>query len=76
MAYRPQANSMAERMVQTLTQSIKMHVMDENQKDWEEYAELLTYATNTAHDRIRGDTPFYRNYVWDPRSTMEATLPL
>ena len=50
MAYRPQANGTAERMVQTLTRSIKMYVMDENQKDWDEYAEQLTYATKTAHD--------------------------
>ena len=33
LAYRPQANGTADRMVQTLTRSIKMHVMDENQKD-------------------------------------------
>uniref|UniRef100_A0AAV1UK23 Integrase catalytic domain-containing protein n=1 Tax=Peronospora matthiolae TaxID=2874970 RepID=A0AAV1UK23_9STRA len=31
MAYKPQANGTAERMVQTLTRSIKMYVMDENQ---------------------------------------------
>ena len=59
MAYRPQANGTAERMVQTLTRSIKMYVMDENQKDWDEYAARLTYAIKTAHDRIRGHTPFY-----------------
>ena len=54
MAYRPQANGTAERMVQTLTRAIKMHVSDENQKDWDEYAERLTYAINTAQDRVRG----------------------
>ena len=67
MAYRPQANGTAERMVQTLTRLIKMVVMDENQKDWDEYAERLTYAINTAHDRIRGDTPLYLIHGWDPR---------
>ena len=50
--------------------------MDENQKDWDEYAERLTYSINTAYDRIRGDTPFYLIHGWDPRSTLEATLPL
>jgi hypothetical protein len=59
MAYRPQANGIAERMVQTVTRAIKMYVEDENQRDWDEYAERLTFAVNTAHDRIRGDTPFY-----------------
>ena len=59
MAYRPQANGTAERMAQTLTRAIKMYVSDANQRDWDEYAERLTYAINTAHDRVRGDTPFY-----------------
>ncbi|ETI46709.1 hypothetical protein F443_08937, partial [Phytophthora nicotianae P1569] len=30
-----------------------------NQKDWDEYAKRLTFALNTAYDRIRGETPFY-----------------
>ena len=46
MAYRPQANCTAERMIQTLTRAIKMYVVDENQMDWDEYAERLTYAIN------------------------------
>ena len=76
MAYRPQAKGTAERMVQTLTRSIKMYVMDENKKDSDEYAERLTYAINTAYDRIRGDTLFYLIHSSDPRSTLEATLQL
>ena len=47
MAYRPQANGTAERMVQTWTRAIKMYVSDENHKDWDEYAERLTFAINT-----------------------------
>ena len=61
-------------MVQTLTRSLKMYVADVNQQDWDEYAERLTFAMNTAHDRIRGETPFYLIHGWDPRSTLEATL--
>uniref|UniRef100_H3H554 Uncharacterized protein n=1 Tax=Phytophthora ramorum TaxID=164328 RepID=H3H554_PHYRM len=76
MAYRPQANGTAERMVQTLTRALKMYVADTNQQDWDEYAERLTFAINTAHDRVRGDTPFYFVHGWDPRSTLEASLPL
>jgi ribonuclease HI/transposase InsO family protein len=48
MAYRPQANGTAERMVQTLTRAVKMYVADVNQQDWDEYAEHLTFALNTA----------------------------
>ncbi|OWZ09482.1 hypothetical protein PHMEG_00017808 [Phytophthora megakarya] len=51
-----------------------MYVRDLDQKDWDEYAEQLTFAINTAHDRIRGDTPHYLVHGWDPSSTLEATL--
>ena len=36
MAYRPQANGTAERMVQTVTRSLKMYVTDVDQRDWDE----------------------------------------
>ena len=74
MAYRPQANGTAERIVQTLTRALKMYVADVDQRDWDEYAERITFAINTAQGRIRGDTPFYLIHGWDPRSTLEATL--
>ncbi|KAG3113819.1 hypothetical protein PI124_g7162 [Phytophthora idaei] len=57
MVYRPQANGSVERMVQTITRALKMYVQDRDQKDWDEYTERLTFAINTAQDRIRGDTP-------------------
>ncbi|GMF31592.1 unnamed protein product [Phytophthora fragariaefolia] len=76
MAYRPQANGTAERMVQTLTRSVKMYVSDINQRDEDEYAERLTFALNTAQDRVRGDTPFYLMHGWDPRTTLIAMIPL
>jgi ribonuclease HI/transposase InsO family protein len=76
MAYRPQANGTAERMVQMLTRAVKMYVADVNQQDWDEYAERLTFALNTARDRVRDDTPFYLIHGWDPRSTLEAALPV
>ncbi|POM67582.1 Reverse transcriptase [Phytophthora palmivora] len=76
MAYRPQANGTTERMVGTLTRAVKMYVEDIDQRDWDEYAERLTFALNTAQDRVRGDTPFYLLHGWDPRSTLEAMVPL
>ncbi|OWZ09000.1 reverse transcriptase [Phytophthora megakarya] len=66
----------AERMVQTITRSIKMYIADNDQRDWVEYAERLTYALNTAHDRTRDETPFFLVHGWDPRSTLEATLAI
>ncbi|KAJ8575379.1 hypothetical protein ON010_g3835 [Phytophthora cinnamomi] len=53
MAYRPQPNGTTERMVQTLTRSVKMYVSDVNQRDWDEYAERLTFALNMAQVRAR-----------------------
>ncbi|POM59106.1 Reverse transcriptase, partial [Phytophthora palmivora] len=73
MAYRSQANGSAERMVQTTTRAIKMYVQDLDQRDWDEYAERITFAINT---RIRGETPFYMVHGWDPRSTLEAVIPV
>ncbi|KAE9179236.1 hypothetical protein PF005_g23759 [Phytophthora fragariae] len=74
LAYRPQANGAAERMVQTVTRAIKMYIADVDQRDWDEYAERLTFALNTSHDRTRNETPFFLVHGWDPRSTLEATL--
>ncbi|OWY92531.1 reverse transcriptase [Phytophthora megakarya] len=34
LAYRPQANGAAERMVQTITRAIKMYTADNDQRDW------------------------------------------
>ncbi|POM74778.1 Hypothetical protein PHPALM_8208 [Phytophthora palmivora] len=53
-----------------------MYVQDLDQRDWDEYAERITFAINTAHDRIRGETPFYMVHGWDPRSTLEAVIPV
>ncbi|KAE9097725.1 hypothetical protein PF001_g10839 [Phytophthora fragariae] len=74
LAYRPQANGAAERMVQTVTRAIKMYIADVEQRDWDEYAERLTFALNTSHDRMRNETPFFLVHGWDPRSTLETTL--
>ncbi|OWZ08898.1 reverse transcriptase [Phytophthora megakarya] len=63
-------------MVQTTTRALKMYVQDLDERDWDEYAERLTFAINTARDRIRGETPFYMIHGWDPRSTLEATIPV
>ncbi|CAI5711492.1 unnamed protein product [Peronospora effusa] len=76
MASRPQANGTAERMVQTLTRSIKIYVAEVGQRDWDENAERLTFALNTAHDIVREETPFYLVHGWDVRTTLETMLPV
>ncbi|KAJ0391632.1 hypothetical protein P43SY_011872 [Pythium insidiosum] len=75
LAYRPQANGMTERMVQTIMRAVKLYVQDSAQRDWDDYAERLILAINTAHDRVRGDTPHYIVHGWDAKTTMEVTMP-
>ncbi|OWZ22343.1 reverse transcriptase [Phytophthora megakarya] len=74
LAYRSQVNGAAERMVQTIIRAITMYIADIDQRDWDQYAERLTYALNTAHDRTRDETPFVLVHGWDPRSTLKAAL--
>ncbi|CAI5707711.1 unnamed protein product [Peronospora farinosa] len=74
MAYRPQANGTAERMLQTLTRSLKMYVADVGQRDWDEYAERLTFALNTAQDRVREETPFYLSHYQRERDQVNENL--
>ncbi|OWY98002.1 reverse transcriptase [Phytophthora megakarya] len=60
----------------TTTRALKMYLEDLDERDWDEYAEQLTFEINTARDRIRGETPFYMIHGWDPRSTLEAVIPV
>ena len=64
MVYRPQANGTAERIIQKLKRALKMYVTDTDQKDWDDYAERLTFAINTEQDRVRGETPSYLIHGW------------
>ena len=76
MSYLSQANGTAEIMLQTLTRAIKMYITDTKSKSWYKYAKRLNIAINKGQDRVRGHTPFYLIHGWDPRSTLEASLPL
>ncbi|OWZ02095.1 reverse transcriptase [Phytophthora megakarya] len=52
-------------MVQTATRALKMYVRNLDQKDWDEYAQRLTFAIKTAHDRIQVDTHHYLSDALD-----------
>ncbi|CAI5715525.1 unnamed protein product [Peronospora effusa] len=45
-----------------------MYVSEVDRKDWDAYAERLTFALNTAQDRIRKETPFFLAHGWDARN--------
>jgi hypothetical protein len=76
LAYRPQSNGMTERMVQTVMHAVRLYVSDPAQRDWDDYAERLVFALNSSWDRTREETPFYLLHGWDPRSTLEVSLPM
>ncbi|GMF25410.1 unnamed protein product [Phytophthora fragariaefolia] len=63
-------------MVQSVIRAIKMCIADVDQRDWDEYAERITFALNAVHNRTRDETPFYLKHGWDARSTLEATLSI
>ncbi|POM69106.1 Hypothetical protein PHPALM_14642 [Phytophthora palmivora] len=67
--------SLPSHFATTLTRAVKIYVEDVDQRDWDEYAERLTFALNTAQGRVRGDTLFYLLHGWGPRSTLEGMVP-
>ena len=76
LSYRPQANGQQERSVKTVIQTVRMYVEDPNQSDWDTLAERLMFSINTSFDYVRKDTPFFIVHGWDPRSTLEAMVPV
>ena len=48
----------AERILQEFTRALKMYITDVSQQDLDDYAERLTCAINTAHERVYGNTPY------------------
>ena len=56
-AYHPQANGQVERYNRTLAAMLRCYV-DENPKDWDLYADAVTYAYNCSVHRSTGTTPF------------------
>ena len=75
LSYRPQANGQQERSVQTVIQTVKLYIEDSQQRDWDDLAEKLMFALNTAYDFSRKETPFYLVHGWDARNTVSAMIP-
>ncbi|OWZ15963.1 reverse transcriptase [Phytophthora megakarya] len=68
MAYRPQANDADPSREDVCRQR--------EPKGLERVCRAPDVSLNTAQDRVRGDTPFFLVHGWDPRSTLEASLPV
>ncbi|POM73356.1 Reverse transcriptase [Phytophthora palmivora] len=72
LAYRPQANGLQERSVQTVVRSIRAYIAEAG--DWDDHAERLMFALNTSFDATRLDTPFFLVHGWDAHGTVSAML--
>ena len=53
-----------------------MYVTDVDQRDSNEYAEIVMFAIHIAQYIERGNTPFSLIHGYDLNSTLEAALPL
>ena len=75
LAYRPQANGLAERTVQITMAITKMYINDELQRDWDQYLYRFELALNNAYHADYKNTSFYLVHGWDPRTTMDSMIP-
>ena len=56
-AYHPQANGQVERFNCTLVSSLR-HYLADNQRDWDQFTDALTYGYNCTVNRMIGMKPF------------------
>ena len=57
MAYHPQTNGQVERFNRTLVSTLR-HYLADNQRDWDQYTDALTYCYNCTVNRMIGMRPF------------------
>ena len=56
-AYHPQANGPVERFNRTLVSSLQQYLAD-NQRDWDQFTDALTYGYKCTVNRMIGMKPF------------------
>ena len=57
-----QANGMAERVVQTLKESLRKHVMDRGVERWSTHLPTIEFGYRTTKQRSTGYSPYYLRY--------------
>ena len=55
-----------------MIQTVRVHVKDPLQADWDDIAERLVYAINNFRDSTRKDYLFYLVHGWDEHSTLKS----
>jgi hypothetical protein len=72
-AYHPQSDGQTERVNQVLEQYLRIFC-DYQQDDWYQLLPLAEFAYNNASHSSTGTSPFYANFGYHPRATVNATI--
>jgi len=72
-AFHPQTDGQTERMNQTMEQYLHMYC-NYQQDDWAELLSLAEFSYNNAHQSTIKCSPFYANYGYNPRFTIDPRL--
>ncbi|UYV76601.1 hypothetical protein LAZ67_14001425, partial [Cordylochernes scorpioides] len=73
-AYHPQTNGLTERFNKTLGDMLSMYTGVE-QKDWDQVLPYVTFAYNTAKQKVTGYTPFFLFHAREVETYINAVLP-
>src|SRR5271167_1048341 len=73
-AYHPQSDGQTERVNQVLEQYLRIFC-DYQQDDWFKLLPLAEFAYNNAQHASTKTSPFYANYGYHPRCTLNVTSP-
>ena len=69
-AFHPQTDGQTERMNQTVEQYLRIYC-NYHQDDWSELLSLAEFSYNNAQHASIGCSPFYANYGYNPRFTVD-----
>ena len=72
-SYHPQSDGQTERVNQVLEQYLRIFC-DYQQDDWYQLLPLAEFAYNNASHSSTGTSPFYANFGYHPRATVNATI--
>jgi hypothetical protein len=74
-AFHPQSDGQTERVNQVLEQYIRIFC-GYQQDDWSDLLPLAEFAYNNAQHASTGMSPFFANYAYNPRATLQVTTTL
>ena len=73
-AYHPRTNGQTERFNRTIVSALR-HYVNEDNRDWDDYTDILCYSYNTQAHRATGHTPFELVLSRPPKPLIMSSLP-